>query len=169
MAQELSEFPNSSNNNSQTAPRQPQHSSIPKRELEYQNDDANNRTSGVQPQSPKYELPQSPIYEYPEQLPNHQYEYPDVRVVNGGCSPPVRPSLSKRESKNSSYNSLNYGQETSEEASVTERGGEGDAVYDDVMYMNGDYTPLARRPSKDSENEDPPYEPLLNNGEEKMK
>ena len=168
MVQELSEFPNSSNNDSQTAPRK-LHSSIHKRELEYQNDDANHRTSGVQPQSPKYELPQSPIYENPEQLPNHQYEYPDVRVVNGGCSPPVRPSLSKRESKNSSYTSLNNGQETSEEASVTEREDEGDGLYDDVMYMNGDYTPLARRPSKDSENEVPPYEPLLYNGQEKIK
>ena len=197
MVQELSEFPNSSNNNSQT---------------------------GVQPQSPKYEIPHSHKYEYPEQLPNHQYEDPDVRVVNGGYSPLVRPPLSRNESENSGYTSLingqktsekagatgkkneadtllyvgviddeytplvrsplkdneydspryetplNNGNKTSEEASATGRKDEGDGLYE-VMDMNNDYTRLARPPLKDNENEVPRYEPLLNNGQgsEEMK
>ncbi len=174
MAQELSEFPNSSKNNSQTAPRQPQHSSIPKRELKYQNDDANDLTS----QYPKYELPESHKYECSEELQSHEYEYPsfgnekanktgktDVPVMDDGeYTPLVRQPLKDNEAP--CYQSLvNNGKKTREEASATERKDEGDEFYDDVMDMNGDYTPLARQPLKDNENEVPRYEPLLNNGQ----
>ena len=137
-------------NDSQPAP---QHNSIPDRDYEYQND----RTSGVQPQSPKYELPQNRKYEYPEQLPNHQYEYPDIRVVDGGYSPLVRPPLSKYESENSGYTSLINGQ-VSKEVSATGRKDQADRLlYVDVI--DGDYTPLVRQPLKDKA---PCYQPLLN-------
>ena len=191
---------------------QPQHQSIPDRDHEYQND----CKSGVQPKTPEYELPQSHKCEYPEQLPNDQYDYPDVRMVDGGSSPLVRPLVSTTESENSGYTSLINGQiskeasatgrkdqadrllyvdvmdgdytplvrqplkdneapcyqplvkngrKTSEEASATERNDEGNGFTDDVMNMNGDYTPLTRPPLKDNENEVPRYEPLLNNGQ----
>ena len=198
-------------NDSQPAPRQPQEHSIPDRDHEYQNDG----TSGLPPHSPKYELPQNRKYEYPEQLPNHHYEYPDVRVVDGLYSPLVRPPLGKNGSESNGYTSLingqvskeasatgrkdqadrllyvdamdgdytplvrpplknneapryqpllNYSKKTSEEASATGRKDEGNGLYDDVIDINGDYTPLARPPLKDNENEVPRYEPLLNNG-----
>ncbi len=142
-------------NDSQPAPRQPQHQSIPDRKQEYQND----RTSGVQPKTPKYELPQSHTYEYPEQLPHHQYEYPDIRVVNGVYFPLVRPPLGKYESENSGYTSLINGQ-VSKEVSATGRKDQADrSLYVDVM--DGDYTPLVRQPLKD--NEAPCYQSLVNN------
>ena len=174
MAQELSEFPNSSNTNSQTAPRQPQHSSIPKRELKYQNDDANDLTS----QCLKYELPESHKYECPMELQSHEYEYPSfgnekankTGKYTGEYTPLVRPPLKDNEYEDPRYQPLlNYSKKTSEEASATERKDEGDGLYDDVMDMNGDYTPLTRPPLKDNENEVPRYEPLLNNGQEKIK
>ncbi len=144
VVQELSEYAIPSKD-SQPAPRQPQHNSIPDRDHEYQND----RTSGVQPQSPKYDLPQNRKYEYPEQLPNHQYEYPDVRVVDGGYSPLVRPPVSKYESENSGYTSLINGQ-VSKEVSATGRKDQADRSLC-VDVTDCDFTPLVRQPLKDNE------------------
>ncbi len=157
VVQELSEYAIPSND-SQPAPRQPQHHSIPNRDHEYKND----RTSGAQPQSPNCELPQNREYEYPEQLPNHQYDYPDVRVVDGVYPPIVRPPLGKNESENSGNTSLINGQ-INREASATERKDQADRLLC-VDVMDGDYTPLVRQPLKD--NEAPCYQSLVNNGKE---
>ncbi len=140
---------------------------IPKREHEHHNDHANDSRSDVQPQSAKYELPQSHKYEDPDQPPNHQYEYPDVRVVNGGYSALVRPPLNKSESENSGYTSLINGQ-ISREANATERKDQADRLLY-VDLIDGDYTALVRLPLKD--NEVPRYQPLLNNSQrsEEMK
>jgi hypothetical protein len=93
-----------------------------------------------------------------------------VDVMDGDYTPLVRQPLKDNEAP--CYQSLvNNGRKTSEEASATERKDEGNGLYDDVIDMNGDYTPLARPPLKDNENEVPRYEPLLNNGQgsEEMK
>ncbi len=87
-----------------------------------------------------------------------------VDVMDDNYTPLVRQPLKDNEAP--CYQSLvNYGQKTREEASATERNDEGNGLYDDVIDMNGDYTPLARPPLKDNENEVPRYEPLLNNGQ----
>ncbi len=87
-----------------------------------------------------------------------------VDVMDGDYTPLVRQPLKDNEAP--CYQSLvNNGRKTSEEASATERNDEGNGLYDDVIDMNGDYTPLARPPLQDNENEVPRYEPLLNNGQ----
>ena len=93
-----------------------------------------------------------------------------VDVMDDNYTPLVRQPLKDNEAP--CYQSLvNYGRKIREEASATERKDEGNGLYDDVMDMDGDYTPLARPPLKDNENEVPRYEPLLNNGQgsEEMK
>ncbi len=92
-----------------------------------------------------------------------------VHVMDGNYTPLVRQPLKDNEAP--CYQSLvNNGGKTSEEASATERQGEG-GLYDDVINMNGNYTPLTRSPLKDNENEVPRYQPLLKNdeGSEEMK
>ena len=93
-----------------------------------------------------------------------------VDVMDDDYTPLVRQPLKDNEAP--CYQSLvNYDEKTSEEASATGRKDQGNGLYDDVIDMNGDYTPLARPPLKDNENEVPRYEPLLNNGQgsEEMK
>ncbi len=93
-----------------------------------------------------------------------------VNTKDGDYTSLVRQPLKDNEAP--CYQSLvKIGRKTSEEASATERKDEGNGLYEDVIDMNGDYTPLARPPLKDNENEVPRYEPLLNNGQgtEEMK
>ncbi len=88
-----------------------------------------------------------------------------VDVMDSDYTPLVRQPLKDNEAP--CYQSLvNNVRKTSEEASATERKDEGNGLYDDVIDINGYYTPLTRPPLKDIENEVPRYEPLLNNGEE---
>ena len=87
-----------------------------------------------------------------------------VDVMDCDYTPPVRQPL--KENKAPCYQPLvNNGRKTSEEASATGRQDEGNGLYDDVIDMNGDYTPLTRSPLKDNENKVPRYQPLLNNGQ----
>ena len=93
-----------------------------------------------------------------------------VDTMDGDYTPLVRQPLKENEAP--CYQSLvKNGRKTSEEASATERKDAGNGLYEDVIDMNSDYTPLARPPLKDNENEVPRYEPLLNNGQgsEEMK